>query len=161
VLATSVSKSLVTTTWAARYNTWLIIKLTPKGIVFFPLFFPCHYQLNDKYRLCLQVRALLYTSTLTNAIMETMASVEAAVMRALAHQTTLYPRPPAPNFSDYHQQIARASQPVHEALSMSGFSGRQWDQELQAGNGMLAATHLHGPVTHLHGIRSISQVVQC
>ena len=129
--------------------------------MFFPLFFPCHYQLIDKYRLCLQVRALLYTSTLTNAIMETMASVEAAVMRALAHQTTLYPRPPAPNFSDYHQQIARASQPVHEALSMSGFSGRQWDQELQAGNGMLAATHLHGPVTHLHGIRSISQVVQC
>ncbi|DBA72154.1 TPA: hypothetical protein ACH3X2_010874 [Trebouxia sp. C0005] len=78
-----------------------------------------------------QVRALLYTSTLTNAIMEAMASVEAAVMHALAHQTTLYPRPPAPNFADYHQQIARASQPVHEALSMSGFSGRQWNQEHQ------------------------------
>ena len=115
---------------------------------------PGHNQLIDKYRLCLQVRALLYTSTLTNAIMETMASVETAVMRALAHQTTLYPRPPAPNFADYHQQIAQASQPVHEALSMSGFSGRQWDQELQAGNDMLAATNLHG-------IRSISQVLAC
>jgi len=72
--------------------------------------------------------------------METMASVEAAVLRALAHQTTLYPRPPAPNFADYHQQIARASQPVHEALSMSGFSGKQWNQELQTGTGMLAVT---------------------
>ena len=91
----------------------------------------------------------MYTSTLTNAIMEAMASVEAAVMRALAHQTTLYPRPPAPNFADYHQQIARASQPVHEALSMSGFSGRQWNQELQPGNGMLLVTYVHGAVTCL------------
>ncbi len=111
---------------------------------------PGHNQLIDKYRLCLQVRALLYTSTLTNAIMEAMASVEAAVMRALAHQTTLYPWPPAPNFADYHQQIARASQPVHEALSMSGFSGRQWDQEHQPGTGMLVVTCLHGPVTHIY-----------
>ncbi len=32
-------------TWAARYNTWLLIKLTPKGVVFSFLFFsqvmPC------------------------------------------------------------------------------------------------------------------------
>ena len=26
--------------WAARYNTWLLIKLTPKGVVFSFLFFP-------------------------------------------------------------------------------------------------------------------------
>lgn len=44
----------------------------------------------------MQVRALLYTSTLTNAIMEAMAAVETAVLEALAHQTTLYPRPSAP-----------------------------------------------------------------
>ena len=25
----------VTNAWAARYNTWLLIKLTPKGMVFF------------------------------------------------------------------------------------------------------------------------------
>ncbi len=25
--------------WAARYNTWLVIKLTPKGVVFSFLFF--------------------------------------------------------------------------------------------------------------------------
>ncbi len=25
--------------WAARYNTWLLIKLTPKGVVFSFLFF--------------------------------------------------------------------------------------------------------------------------
>ena len=25
--------------WAARYNTWLLIKLTPKGVVFSSLFF--------------------------------------------------------------------------------------------------------------------------
>ncbi len=29
----------VTTSWAARYNTWLLIKLTPKGVVFSFLFF--------------------------------------------------------------------------------------------------------------------------
>jgi len=28
-------------TWAARYNTWLFVKLTPKGIVFSFLFLPC------------------------------------------------------------------------------------------------------------------------
>ena len=77
----------------------------------------------------MQVRALLYTSTLTNAIMEAMARVEAAVMDALAHQTTLYPRPPPATFDDYPQQLAVASQPVHEALSLSGFSGKQWVQE--------------------------------
>ncbi len=27
------------TAWAARYNTWFLIKLTPKGVVFFFLFF--------------------------------------------------------------------------------------------------------------------------
>ncbi len=26
--------------WAARYDTWLLIKLTPKGVVFSFLFFP-------------------------------------------------------------------------------------------------------------------------
>jgi len=25
---------MVCWTWAARYNTWLLIKLTPKGVVF-------------------------------------------------------------------------------------------------------------------------------
>ncbi len=29
-------------TWAARYNTWLLIKLTPKSIVFSFLFFLCN-----------------------------------------------------------------------------------------------------------------------
>jgi len=27
--------------WAARYNTWLLIEVTPKGIVFAFLFFLC------------------------------------------------------------------------------------------------------------------------
>ena len=27
--------------WAARYNTWLLIKLTPKGVVFSFLFYAC------------------------------------------------------------------------------------------------------------------------
>ena len=76
----------------------------------------------------MQVRALLYTSTLTNAIMEAMATVEAAVLEALAHQTTLIPRPPAPPIDDHHHQVARASQPVHEALALSGFSGKAWTQ---------------------------------
>jgi len=30
------------TRWAARYNTWLLIKLTPKGIVFSLLFWSTH-----------------------------------------------------------------------------------------------------------------------
>ena len=77
----------------------------------------------------MQVRALLYTSTLTNAIMEAMAAVETAVLEALAHQTTLYPRPPAPPPpQDRHRLLARASQPVHEALALSGFSGKAWTQ---------------------------------
>ena len=29
---------IITGRWAARYNTWLIIKLTPKGVVFSFLF---------------------------------------------------------------------------------------------------------------------------
>ena len=89
----------------------------------------------------MQVRALLYTSTLTNAIMEAMANVETAVMAVLAHQTTLYPRPPPAAFDDYHLQIARASAPVHEALALSGFSpGKQWLQQNQTGTGSFCST---------------------
>ena len=29
-------------TWAARYNTWLLIEVTPKGIVFYFLCFLCN-----------------------------------------------------------------------------------------------------------------------
>ena len=79
----------------------------------------------------MQVRALLYTNTLTNAIMEAMAVTEAAVLDALAHQTTLYPRPPQAqplSHDSQQQQLARASQPVREALALSGFSGKQWVQ---------------------------------
>ena len=91
----------------------------------------------------MQVRALLYTSTLTNAIMQSMATVEAAVLDALAHQTTLYPRPTSTPMDDYHQQAERASQPVREALSLSGFSGKQWEQGKQGLDVMFIYVNYH------------------
>ena len=39
--------------WAARYNTWLLIKLTPKGVVFsFFLFFSFLFFLFFSFRFC-------------------------------------------------------------------------------------------------------------
>ena len=74
-----------------------------------------------------QVRALLYTATLTNAIMEAMGATEAAVVDALMSTSSQQLQNGAQEA--YQQQIARVSQPVHDALSLSGFSGKKWDQQ--------------------------------
>lgn len=133
--------------WFVRPSLFSMLSASPRPVCAC-LAVPCHTNSDDtncrsasillpRLQCCAcnvtQVRALLYTSTLTNAIMEAMAAVETAVMEALAHQTTLYPRPTPATFDDYHLQLARASQPVHEALTLSGFSGKQWVQESQTG----------------------------
>lgn len=85
----------------------------------------------------LQVRALLYTGTLTNAIMEAMGATEAAVMEAL---TSTHSQKVHTAAREAHQQhLARVSQPVHEALSKSGFSGKVWNQQ-QSGNCCVSLT---------------------
>ena len=44
--------SLLYCIWAARYNTWLLIKLTPKGVVLSFLFFSYLYCCFDGWFLC-------------------------------------------------------------------------------------------------------------
>lgn len=81
-----------------------------------------------------QARALLYTSTLTNAIMEAMSNMEAAFMDMLAPtpglQKPLY-NPPA-DVGD-PKGVVEAPAPVHQALDQFSVSEKQWTQQQQYG----------------------------
>ena len=59
--------------------------------------------------------------------MEAMGTAEAAVVSALKSSGPTAAQVDAEEVD--HQQIARISQPVHEALSLSGFSDRKWDRQ--------------------------------
>ena len=97
------------------------------------MIFPTHHVTKTS----VQVRALLYTATLTNAIMAAMGATEAAVVSALMNTGSQQLQHDAQEA--YQQQIGRVSKPVHDALSLSGFSGKKWGQQQ---SGMLLCSSL-------------------
>lgn len=59
--------------------------------------------------------------------MEAMGATEAAVITALLSSGSLQHQTAAHVAQQQH--MARISKPVHEALSLSGFSGKKWEQQ--------------------------------
>ena len=93
----------------------------------------------------MQARALLYTSTLTNAIMEAMSNMEAAFMDMLAPSPILQepPHSPPADVGDPKASSTEAPAPVHQALDQFSVSEKQWTQQQQNSNGSISKQGTH------------------